>query len=363
MSAERDSTANKGRGAQNQPANPYLSIQCDLDLADVAHDDELLAELARPATKYFYDHAQSIVVENNSPDISFRYSMNPYRGCAHGCSYCYARPTHEYLGLSAGLDFETKVFVKHRAAELFRNWLSRPSWQAAWIAISGVTDCYQPAEREFRVTRGCLKVAAECRQPMGVVTKNALVTRDIDLLAELARYNAASVAVSLTTLDARLARTMEPQTSSPAARLRALRQLSEAGIPTQVMVAPVIPGLNDSEIPAILAAARDAGAQTASYILLRLPTTVTDVFFGWLQKFYPDCADKVAVLVRSTRDGELYRSGFGTRMRGNGEVARQIEQTFRVFAKKFGFRDERPALSGEHFRPPATTTGQLRLFD
>jgi DNA repair photolyase len=353
----------KGRGAQNQPANPYVATQFEPDLAEVSQDLELLAQLHRPVTQYLDDQSKTIVVENKSPDISFRYSINPYRGCSHGCSYCYARPTHEYLGLSAGLDFETKVFVKHRAAELFRQWLTRPAWRPEWIAMSGVTDCYQPAERKFRLTRGCLEVAAECRQPMGIVTKNALVTRDLDLLAELARYQAVSVAVSITTLDAVLARTMEPQTSSPDARLRTLRELSAAGIPTHVMVAPVVPGLTDSEIPAILAAARDSGAQSASYVLLRLPTTVTQVFFGWLEQFYPDRAAKVALLLRSTRDGKLYRGDFGGRMRGEGEVARQIEQTFRVFAERNGYRDESPKLSTEHFRPPKTTSGQLRLFD
>ncbi len=353
----------RGRGAQNQPPNPYLQTRCEPDLNDVADDPELLAQLARPATQYLEDQSQTIVVENKSPDISFRYSLNPYRGCAHGCSYCYARPTHEYLGLSAGLDFETKVFVKPRAAELFREWLAKPNWQPEWIAMSGVTDCYQPAERNFRLTRACLKVAAECRQPIGIVTKNALVTRDIDLLTELTRYHATSVAVSLTTLDATLARTMEPQTSSPAARLRTIRQLTAAGVPTSVMVAPVIPGLTDSELPAILAAAREAGAESASYILLRLPTTVTDVFFAWLEKFYPNRAAKVALLLRSTRDGQLYHSGFGSRMRGEGEMARHIEQTFRVFAKKYGYKGDPPALSAAHFRPPKITTGQLRLFD
>ena len=363
MTAPGEPDRTRGRGAQNQPANPYLHTKLHPDYQDVELDAEFLQRVSRPKTEYLPDKSQSIVVENNSPDITFRFSINPYRGCAHGCSYCYARPTHEYLGLSAGLDFETKVFVKHRAAELFRDWLARPSWNPEWIAMSGVTDCYQPAEREFRLTRGCLEVAAECRQPIGIVTKNALVTRDIDLLGELAHYNAGSVAVSITTLDAQLARTMEPQTNSPEARLRTIADLTAAGIRTQVMVAPVIPGLNASEVPAILEAAREAGAQSASYILLRLPTTVTDVFLGWLQKFYPDRADKVASLVRSTRDGQLYRSGFGGRMRGDGEVARQIEQTFQVFRKKYGYRDDLPPLSTEHFRPPKTIHGQLRLFE
>ncbi|WP_442483410.1 PA0069 family radical SAM protein [Aeoliella sp. SH292] len=353
----------KGRGAQNQPANRYVSVQVEPYWDDVADDTELMAQLARPATIYLPDESQSIVSQNNSPDVSFRYSMNPYRGCSHGCSYCYARPTHEYYGLSAGLDFETKVMVKHRAPELFRAWLARPAWKPEWISMSGVTDCYQPVEREYELTRGCLAVAAECRQPMGIVTKNALVARDLDLLAELAHYSAAQVAVSITTLDAELARTMEPRTSSPEARLRTIRELTAAGVPTRVMVAPVIPGLNDSEIPAILAAAREAGASTASYILLRLPLTVVDVFFGWLERFYPDRVEKVASRIRTTREGELYQSKFGSRMRGEGEIARQIEQTFRVFRAKHRFDTESQPLDASHFRPPRVTTGQLRLFE
>ena len=203
------------------------------DFEHVADDAEFVAEHAHPPTEYLPDESQSIVAENDSPDIGFRYSVNPYRGCAHGCSYCYARPGHEYLGMSAGLDFETKILVKHRAAELLRDWLARPSWQPETIAFSGVTDCYQPAEREFQLTRGCLEVAAECRQPIGIITKNALVTRDIDLLAQLAAHNAVRVCVSITTLDAKLARVMEPRTSPPAARLRAIRELSAAGISAQ----------------------------------------------------------------------------------------------------------------------------------
>lgn len=363
MQHQPPSTSWKGRGAQNQPANPYLQTRCEPYWEDVADDEELLAQLARPNTVYLPDHSQSVVAENRSPDIAFRYSINPYRGCAHGCSYCYARPTHEYLGLSAGLDFETKVMVKHDAARLFRKWLARPAWQVEWIAMSGVTDCYQPAEREFRLTRSCLQVAVESRQPMGIVTKNALVARDMDLLAELAHYKAAHVAISITTLDPQLARVMEPRTSSPEARLRTIRELSSTGIPTQVMVAPVIPGLNDSEIPAILDAARQAGATSASYILLRLPTTVVDVFFGWLAKFYPDRLEKVASRIRTTRGGQLYRSEFGSRMSGEGEIARQIEQTFKVFARKTGLDARPPQLDTTHFRRPSDGSGQMRLFD
>jgi len=352
----------KGRGAQSQPANPYLQVQCETDLSDVAGDDELLSQLGRPKTVYLPDESQSIVSSNNSPDVPFRYSINPYRGCAHGCSYCYARPTHEYYGLSAGIDFETKVFVKHGVAELFREFLAKPSWQPEMIAMSGVTDCYQPAEREFQLSRACLEVAAECRQPIGIVTKNALVTRDLDLLVQLAAHNAVQVAVSLTTLDKELARTMEPRTSSPTARLRAIGQLSDAGVPTHVMVAPVIPGLNDSEIPALLEAAHEAGAQAASYTLLRLPTTVEPVFFGWLEQFYPNHAEKVASLVRSTRDGKLYQSDFSQRMRGSGEFADQIAGTFRVFAKKHGLAGRPRRLNSSAFRPPTIPGKQRSLF-
>ncbi len=212
--------SNKGRGAAVQPENPYLSVHLETDLEQVAEDEEYLAQLGRPPTEYIPDESQTIVAENDSPDIGFRYSVNPYRGCSHGCSYCYARPGHEYLGLSAGLDFETKVFVKFRAAELLRDFLARPKWRQETIAFSGVTDCYQPAERRFRITRACVAVAAECRQPIGIITKNALVVRDVDLLAQLAEHGAIRVSLSITTLDTKLARVMEPRTSSPEARLR-----------------------------------------------------------------------------------------------------------------------------------------------
>jgi len=356
----------KGRGANLQPANPYLAVRCEADFEHVADDPEYFAEysqlLDHPPTEYLPDQSQSIVAENNSPDIGFRYSINPYRGCAHGCSYCYARPTHEYLGFSAGLDFETKVLVKHRAAELFREWLARPAWQPETIAFSGVTDCYQPAEREFRITRGCVAVAVECRQPIGIVTKNALVARDLDLLTELAAHRAVRVCVSITTLDATLARTMEPRTSSPEARLRTIRELTAAGVPTRLMLAPVIPGLNDSEIPAIMTAAREAGAQGAGWVLLRLPTTVRPVFLDWLRRNYPDHYPKVETLLRSTRGGRLNDSAFGRRQRGTGNVAQLIADTFALWRTKLGFTAESEPLNRGAFRPPVLFTGQLPLF-
>ncbi|MEO7403644.1 MAG: PA0069 family radical SAM protein, partial [Burkholderiales bacterium] len=308
----------KGRGAAIQPDNPYLRVQVETDLEHVADDDEYLAELGRPLTEYIPDISQSIVAENDSPDVGFRYSVNPYRGCSHGCSYCYARPGHEYLGLSAGLDFETKIFVKHRAGDLLREFLSRPKWKPETIAFSGVTDCYQPAEREFRITRDCVAVAAEFHQPIGIITKNALVTRDIDLFQQLAAYQAVRVSLSITTLDAKLARVMEPRTSSPDARLRAIRELTQAGIPTNVMTAPIIPGLNDSEIPALLTAAREAGATSAGYVLLKLSSTVRPVFLDWLERNLPDKSERVQSHIRSTHGGKLNDSQFGRRQVGTG---------------------------------------------
>jgi DNA repair photolyase len=353
----------RGRGAAVQPDNPYLAAQRVDDLEHVADDPEYLESLERPSTEYLDDASETIVATNDSPDIGFRYSVNPYRGCAHGCSYCFARPGHEYLGYTAGIDFETKVLVKRRAPELFRAFLARPRWQPETIVFSGVTDCYQPIERELQLTRGCLAVAAECRQPIGIITKNALVTRDIDLLRELAAHRAVCVAVSVTTLDQRLARVMEPRTSSPAARLRAVAELAAAGIETEVMAAPIIPGLNDHEIPAILAAARDAGAAAGRYVLLRLPTTVKDVFLDWLRRQRPNHAAKVEHFIRSTRGGQLYSTRWRERQLGRGPIAEQIAQTFKVFAKKYGLDRPHEPPSAAAFRPPTPASGQLNLFD
>jgi DNA repair photolyase len=352
----------KGRGAAVQPANPYQPVRLEADLEQVADDEQYLAELGRPPTEYLPDESQTIVTENDSPDVGFRYSVNPYRGCSHGCSYCYARPTHEYLGLSAGLDFETKVLVKFRAAELLREFLARPSWRPETIVFSGVTDCYQPAEREFNITRGCLEVAAECRQPVGIITKNALVVRDLDLLTMLAEHRAVRVSLSITSLDPQLARTMEPRTSAPEARLRAIRELSAAGIPTNVMVAPIIPGLNDSEMPAILAAAREAGARSAGYVMVKLATTVREVFLDWLQRSYPDRLPRIETLIRSARGGKLNDSQFGRRQRGTGPVADLVADSFNLWTAKLGYPDDDGPLNCEAFRPPRPTTGQLQLF-
>jgi DNA repair photolyase len=354
--------APQGRGSTINPTNRFQRIAVEDDFEHLEQDEESLGEPRRVKTEYYADDSISILSENDSPDVFFRYSINPYRGCAHGCSYCYARPSHEYLGLSAGLDFEAKIFVKERAPALFRDALASPSWSPEPIMLSGVTDCYQPAEQRFRLTRGCLEVALEAKQPMCIITKNALVTRDLDLLAEMASRRLVSVALSVTTLDAKLAREMEPRTSSPAARLRAMAELSAAGVPTTVMVAPVIPGLNDTEIPAILAEAKGQGASSARFVLLRLPLTVRPVFLDWLERTHPTKKQMIEGRIRATRDGKLNESSFGKRMRGTGEIADQIGRTFEVFARRFGLDRGNLELDTTQFRPPRTATGQLSLF-
>lgn len=348
-------------GSQLDPPNRFDTVHRETDLEHVEWDQEYLNERMDRPIRYLDDTSRSIVSENDSPDIPFRYSVNPYRGCVHGCSYCYARPTHEYLGLNAGLDFETQVFVKHNAAALLREFLARPGWQPELIVFSGVTDCYQPAEREFKLTRQCLEVAARFGQPVGIITKNALVVRDVDLLKDLAARNLVHVNISVTTLDPQLARDMEPRTSIPAARLRAIETLASAQIPTRVMAAPIIPGLNDHEVPHILEAARSAGAGDANYQLLRLPLTVEPVFREWLHRTQPLKEDKVEGLIRQTRDGKLNSAEFGQRMRGTGEVAQQIRTMFQIFRKKLGFQPLTPTTT-EHFKPPMDAKGQRLLF-
>ena len=352
----------KGRGSHLRLPNRFETVRIEPDFEQCEHDEELLAELDRCETEYFADQSQTVVTENNSPDISFRYSLNPYRGCAHGCSYCYARPTHEYLGFNAGLDFETRVMVKHDAAALLREFLSRPKWQSETIVMSGVTDCYQPAERRFRITRQCLEVALEARQAIGIITKNALMLRDLDLLHEMATMDLVHVSISVTTLDAELARTMEPRTSTPAAKIRAIRTLSDAGVPVRVMAAPIIPGLNDREIPAVLEAASAAGAKSAAYTLLRLPLTVKPIFLEWLERAQPLARERIEGLIRATHDGKHNILKFGERMRGNGEIASQISKVFRVFRAKHHLDGELPAYNHAAFRAPRSASGQLRLF-
>lgn len=350
-----------GRGADYNPTNRFerLATVDDWEHLDPADVD---GAPRKAATELFDDQSQSVVTENNSPDLSFRYSLNPYRGCVHGCSYCYARPYHEFLGFSAGLDFETKIMVKRNAAALFRKFLARPSWKCELIVMSGVTDCYQPIERQFEVTRQCLQVANEANQPLGLITKNALVTRDLDILAEMASRSLVQVNVSLTSLDQSLTRKMEPRTSSPQARLRAIRELSEAGVPVHVLTAPIVPGLNDSEIPKLLEAAADAGAVGASYTILRLPHAVQEIFLHWLEQQMPEAKERVESRLRAMRGGELNTSKFGSRMKGEGLFAQQIDQTFRVFKKRYGLDQSSFRFDTTQFRRPDPNGRQKNLF-
>jgi len=355
-------TKPKGRGSFINPPHRFEKTRLAADFEQWEHDLEMPAEQARSTEEYLPDESKSIVSENDSPDIPYRFNVNPYRGCSHGCSYCYARPYHEFLGLSAGLDFETKILVKHDAPALLREFLSRPSWKPEPITFSGVTDCYQPAERQFRLTRGCLEVASEAHQPITVITKNSLVLRDLDLLAAMGSARLIHVNISVTTLDAELARTMEPRTTTPAAKLKTIRVLTDAGIPVRVMVAPIIPGLTDHETPAILEAAHQAGAAAAGYVLLRLPLTVEPIFRAWLEENYPNKKERVEALIRSTRSGKLTDSQFGRRMRGEGNYARQIAQNFKVFSQRFGLDRRLPELDVAQFRPPRPASGQLQMF-
>ena len=351
-----------GRGSADNPANRFerLHVEDDFDQLDEADAADLAAARLRPPTVYLRDTSRTIIASNDSPDVGFTHSINPYRGCAHGCCYCYARPTHEWLGFSAGLDFETKIMVKRDAPELLRQALSCTTYQPVALSMSGVTDCYQPGERQFRITRGCLEVLAEFRNPVGIITKNHLVTRDVDLLADLAADGAAAVFVSITTLDAGLAMRMEPRASAPRRRLDAIRTLAKAGIPTGVLIAPVVPGLTDHEMPSILKAAVDAGAGCAGYTTLRLPYAVAGLFEDWLSDHFPDRKEKVLNRIRSLRGGKLNDSNFGSRMRGEGLWAEQFRAMFKMAKRAAGLGAEFPPLSTARFRRPGQS--QMTLW-
>lgn len=344
----------RGRGAGSNPPNRFLPLAVERDAWTLEEDPD-------PETVLLRDTTRTVLATNDSPDVGFDVSLNPYRGCSQGCAYCYARPTHEYLGFSAGLDFETKVLVKADAPQLLRAELMKKSWTPQAIAFSGVTDAYQPAERRLRITRGCMEVLAEFRNPVVVVTKSHLVTRDVDLLGELAAHHAARVMLSVTTLDPELARKMEPRAATPGRRLDAIAKLSEAGIPVGALVGPVIPGLTDHELPAILEAAAAAGARTASYILLRLPHGVKELFADWLERNFPDRKDKVLSRVREVRSGKLNDPRFRSRMRGEGPYADHIRSMFEVAKRRHGLDGPLEPLSTEAFRRPAPG-GQGDLF-
>src|SRR5256714_8380132 len=348
------SPAIHGRSGSWNPENRFEKLHVDFGDADVVQIDPTSEEEEKPRreTQFFRDLTKTIIARNDSPDVGFETSVNPYRGCEHGCIYCFARPTHEYLGMSAGLDFESRIMVKTEAPKLVEAELSSAKWEPKVLVMSGVTDPYQPVERKLRITRGCLEVLAKFRNPVAIITKNRLVTRDIDLLGELARNNAAAVNVSVTSLDPELQRVLEPRTSSPSARLEAVAALRAAGIPVGVMVAPIIPGLTDHEVPKIVEACGRAGAQFAGYTIVRLPWAIAPLFEQWLEEHFPDRKDKILSRIKDIRGGtgRLNDPQWGSRLIGQGVFADQIRTMFEVACRGAGFGD-RPKLSTAAFPP------------
>jgi DNA repair photolyase len=340
----------KGRGAGSNETGRFELTQMEMDPVEPIEGEEPRSL----RTTFLKDSARSILSYNKSPDIPFDASINPYRGCEHGCIYCYARPTHEYLGFSAGLDFESKILVKEDAPKLLRKELMKPSYRPEVINISGVTDCYQPAERRFRLTRACLEVLSEFKNPFTIITKNHLVTRDLDLIAPMAADGLAAVFITITSMNPGLTAVLEPRTSRPAARLEAIKALSSAGIPMGVMVAPVIPAITDHEIPAILEAAAGAGAQHAAYVPLRLPLSVAPLFVEWLENHFPDRKEKVLSRIMDMKEGKLNEADFGSRMQAKGKFGELLGQLFAHHARRFGLNQKDLDLSTDLFHRPGT---------
>lgn len=353
-----DSVLRKGRGATLNPQNRYEKN------ARVDFDDgwDLLEEELPPLkTTVMIQQSRTIISRNDSPDIHFGQSINPYQGCEHGCIYCYARPSHAYLDLSPGIDFETKLFAKPNAAQLLREELAHPRYKCSTIVVGANTDPYQPIEREWKITRQILEVLLECKHPVSIITKSSRVERDIDILSELAKYNLVRVHCSVTTLDHTLARYMEPRATAPKRRLKAIENLAQANIPVGVMAAPMIPALNDCDLEAILEAASHAGATSAGYTFVRLAHELKELFRDWLQEHYPLKAEHVMSVIQQMRGGKDYDSTFGQRMRGSGNFSDLLEQRFQIACQRFGLNKERTPLATQHFCPP-TLNGQMRLF-
>jgi len=357
-------SAARGRGSSTlNPGNRFEDVR--LHILGEYRDEQLREhpDGIQVRTMPYRDDSRTIINKvADSPDISFDWTVNPYRGCEHGCIYCYARPGHEYLGMSCGLDFETRIMVKTGAPELLSKELASPKWHGEPIVMSGVTDPYQPLEKRLLITRRCLEIMADCRQPVSIVTKSHLITRDLDVLRQLARYNCISVAISVTTLERELAMRMEPRASTPRDRLRAIRELTDAKIPVMAMTAPIIPGLNDRELPALLKAAAEHGAITAGWVMLRLPWQIKDLFLDWLHRHYPDRAKRVENFIRGMRGGELYNAAYGTRMRGEGKHAELIKRIFHTYRRRYRLDRPMPRLSSAAFRRP-NTQGQMSLFE
>ena len=363
LGATVDRERRRGRGTVSNASGrfePLARVAFDDGWQDLAGNG--LEELPAFKTTVTVNSTRKIIARNNSPDISFEQSINPYRGCEHGCVYCYARPSHAYLGLSPGLDFKSKLLMKPHAPELLERELSAPNYVPKIIALGSNTDPYQPIERRYQITRRILEVLERAGNPVGIVTKSALVLRDLDILARMAKRDLVKVAISVTTLDAKLARVMEPRASTPLRRLDALRQLVKAGVPTSTLVAPVIPAINDAELERILEAVAEAGVRNAGYVLLRLPLEIRDLFREWLTENFPDRVERVFKLVRDTRGGKDNNSTFGKRMTGSGPIAWMIGRRFEVACARLGFNLTSVKTTTEHFRPPRPKAQQLDLF-
>jgi len=346
----------KSRGAGLNPKNRFEQIFIDYDDENIERYDD---EEVKVPTTYYFDDTKTILAKNDSPDLGFDHSINPYRGCEHGCIYCYARPSHEYLGFSAGLDFETKIMVKRDAALLLEQEFKKKSWKPQPIMFSGNTDCYQPIERKFGITRKCIEVFKKFNHPVGLITKNALILRDIDLLSEMAKENLATAVISITTMNRELSRKLEPRTSVPSVRFDVLEKLSNAGIPVGVNVAPVVPGLNDEEIPAILKEASERGARFAGHVMLRLPFSVKELFLEWLNRNYPEKASKIINRIHDVRNGELSDAKFGSRMSGEGQIAESIHRLFKISCEKFGLNKRKIRLDYGKFKNPEIIQEEL----
>ena len=351
----------KSREAGFNPKNRFEKIYIDYFGEDFENELNENEEKRGVPTVFFKDTTKTILAKNNSSDIPFTYSINPYRGCEHGCIYCYARPSHEYLGFSSGIDFETKVMIKPDAPSLLEDAFKKKSWVPETIMFSGNTDCYQPVERKLEITRKCLGVFLKYRNPCAIVTKNALITRDLDILKEMAKLNLVSVAVSITTLKRKLSRKLEPRTSVPSQRLETVAKLASENIPVGILAAPVIPGLNDEEIPNILKAASEHGALSAAMIMLRLPFAIKDLFIDWIQRNYPEKASRIINRIKDTRGGKLNSNVFKKRMTGEGELAHSIHRLFKASCRKYGLNKTKIHLTTEHFiREP--DSNQTTLF-
>lgn len=357
----------KGRGSKFNLPNRFEEIYIDKDsiLSDEYFDSDFDEGEKKIPTIFFNDYSKSILAKNESPDLGSEYSINPYRGCEHGCIYCYARPTHEYLGFSSGLDFETKIMVKKDAPLLLQEAFMKKSWTPQSIFFSGNTDCYQPVERKLRITRSCLEVFLKFRNPLGMITKNALIQRDFDIISQLSELNLIRVIISITTLKKDLQRVMEPRTSTPERRLQTIEFLSKNNIPVGVNVAPIIPGLTDEEIPVILKAASERGAKFAGRVMLRLPYAIKDLFSDWVMREFPDRANKILNRIRELHNGKLYDSSFGTRLTGSGNWADAIQKIFLVNCNKYNLNKERKPMTTTLFRVPSDlrNKNQFGLFE